>query len=173
MLTYATEAGHALIDRELYLPESWTSDPARCKAAGVPADLEFATKPQLVRRMLERVLAAEVMFGWFTADASYGRDPGLRPARQVRHSGERSLCHTTASQRLSTCAFDEVFILVLVTTQPGDVAAVLRDSRSCLSRRCPSGQRRQPMQSVSQGRIVPREPDTGWTPSLLTCKLDV
>jgi SRSO17 transposase len=78
MLTYAAETGHAFIDRELYLPESWTSDPVRCRAAGVPADREFATKPQLVRRMLARVLAANVVFGWFAADAGYGRDPGLR-----------------------------------------------------------------------------------------------
>jgi len=78
MLTYATETGHAFIDRELYLPAVWTSDPARCRAAGIPADREFATKPQLVQRMLARVLAANVVFGWFAADAGYGRDPGLR-----------------------------------------------------------------------------------------------
>ena len=78
MLTYATAAGHAFIDRELYLPESWTSDPARCRAAGIPADREFATKPQLVQRMLARALAAAVPAGWFAADSGYGRDPGLR-----------------------------------------------------------------------------------------------
>jgi SRSO17 transposase len=78
MLTYATDAGHAFIDRELYLPESWISDPARCVAAGIPAEREFATKPQLVQRMLARVLAAKVVFGWFAADSGYGRDPGLR-----------------------------------------------------------------------------------------------
>ncbi|WP_442912788.1 IS701 family transposase [Kutzneria sp. CA-103260] len=78
MLTYATEAGHAFIDRELYLPESWTAAPDRCRAAGIPAEREFATKPQLVQRMLARVLAADVVFGWFAADSGYGRDPGLR-----------------------------------------------------------------------------------------------
>jgi SRSO17 transposase len=35
-LSYAAPAGHALIDRELYLPKSWTDDPARCRAAGDP-----------------------------------------------------------------------------------------------------------------------------------------
>jgi SRSO17 transposase len=78
MLTYATEAGHAFVDRELYLPKAWTSDPARCRAAGVPADREFVTKPALVRRMLARVVAAGVPFGWFAADSGYGRDPELR-----------------------------------------------------------------------------------------------
>src|SRR5439155_17084776 len=44
-LAYAARGGHALIDRELYLPRSWTEDPARCAAAGVPAGVSFATKP--------------------------------------------------------------------------------------------------------------------------------
>ena len=37
-LSYASPAGHALIDRELYLPRSWIADPARCAAAGIPDD---------------------------------------------------------------------------------------------------------------------------------------
>ena len=49
-LTYAARAGHALIDRELYLPRSWTSDRARCRAAGIPEEVTFATKPKLARR---------------------------------------------------------------------------------------------------------------------------
>ena len=44
-LTCAGAAGHAMIDRELYLPQSWTSDPDRCAAAGVPDDIDFLTKP--------------------------------------------------------------------------------------------------------------------------------
>ncbi|MPY86282.1 MAG: IS701 family transposase, partial [Actinophytocola sp.] len=42
-LAYASQAGHALIDRELYVPESWTSDRDRCRAAGIPDEVEFAT----------------------------------------------------------------------------------------------------------------------------------
>src|SRR5436853_5021379 len=53
-LTYSAERGHALIDRELYLPKSWTGDPVRCAAAGVPADVVFATKPALATAMLTR-----------------------------------------------------------------------------------------------------------------------
>ena len=44
-LGYASQHGHALIDRALYLPEVWANDPARRGAAGVPADTAFATKP--------------------------------------------------------------------------------------------------------------------------------
>src|SRR5207342_84934 len=42
-LAYAAPAGHALIDRELYLPRSWTSDPGRCRVAGIPEGIAFAT----------------------------------------------------------------------------------------------------------------------------------
>ena len=78
MLTYATESGHAFIDRELYLPAAWSDDPQRCRAAGVPAARSFATKLQLVTGMLEQSLAAGVPFRWFAADSGYGRDPDLR-----------------------------------------------------------------------------------------------
>jgi SRSO17 transposase len=77
-LSYAAPAGHALIDRELYLPRSWTSDPARCQAAGIPAGTGFATKPQLARRMIERAIAAGVRFGWAAADEAYGDNGPLR-----------------------------------------------------------------------------------------------
>jgi DDE superfamily endonuclease len=57
-LAYASRAGRALIDRELYLPRSWTADRGRCAAAKVPAETGFATKPQLLQAMIERVLSA-------------------------------------------------------------------------------------------------------------------
>jgi SRSO17 transposase len=57
-LLYATEAGHAIIDREPYLPRGWTSDPERMQAAGVPDQVRFATKPALATRMLTRALDA-------------------------------------------------------------------------------------------------------------------
>lgn len=78
MLTYATPAGHAFIDRVLYLPQVWTADPARRQAAGIPAEQGFATKPQLVQHMLVRAITAGVPCGWFAADSGYGRDPDLR-----------------------------------------------------------------------------------------------
>lgn len=77
-LAYASRHGHALIDRELYVPESWTDDRARCRAAGIPDEVAFATKPRQVIAMLERVLAAQVPFAWFTADEAYGQAGYLR-----------------------------------------------------------------------------------------------
>jgi SRSO17 transposase len=77
-LAYAAPAGRALIDAELYVPASWIDDRARCDAAGVPAEVGFATKPQLARVMIERVIAAGLPFGWVAADEFYGDNPGLR-----------------------------------------------------------------------------------------------
>jgi SRSO17 transposase len=77
-LAYASAKGRAFIDRELYLPKAWTEDRARCRAARVPAEVPFRTKPQLARVMLERALDAGVPASWVTADEVYGQDPALR-----------------------------------------------------------------------------------------------
>src|SRR5215467_8027256 len=57
---YVTGTGRALVDRELYLPKSWTDDRDRCRAAAVADDVQFATKPELARLMLGRALDAGV-----------------------------------------------------------------------------------------------------------------
>lgn len=77
-LAYASAAGHALIDRELYLPTSWTDDRDRCRAAGVPDEVGFATKPAQAQAMLARALEAGVPFAWVTADEAYGQAHYLR-----------------------------------------------------------------------------------------------
>jgi SRSO17 transposase len=77
-LAYAGSRGHALIDRELYLPESWTGDRDRCRAAGVPDEVEFATKPRQAMAMLARAFDAGVPFSWVTADEAYGQVKYLR-----------------------------------------------------------------------------------------------
>ena len=69
---YASRHGHAFIDRALYLPRTWTSDPARLAAAHVPEGTAFATKPGLALTMIERAMAAGVPFSWVAADTVYG-----------------------------------------------------------------------------------------------------
>jgi SRSO17 transposase len=86
-LAYAAPAGSAFIDRALYLPRSWTSDPARCRAAGVPQDTAFATKPALAREMIGRALDAGAPAAWVTADEVYGQDPRLRAGLARRGLG--------------------------------------------------------------------------------------
>src|SRR6478752_3172591 len=77
-LAYASGKGHALIDRALYLPKEWAEDPARRKAAGIPQEVAFATKPELARRMIARAIAAEVPFAWVLGDEVDGSDRRLR-----------------------------------------------------------------------------------------------
>jgi SRSO17 transposase len=84
-LAYASPKGRAMIDRELYLPESWSEDPERCKAARVPEEIGFRTKPQLAQLMLERALDAGVPASWVTADEVYGGSPALREWLEERH----------------------------------------------------------------------------------------
>ncbi len=77
-LAFAGRKGHALIDRELSLPETWISDAARRQAAHIPEEIAFATKPQLAERMLRRAWNAGVQAAWVTGDAVYGNDTHLR-----------------------------------------------------------------------------------------------
>jgi SRSO17 transposase len=86
-LVYASAAGHALIDRELYVPRGWIADPDRCRAAGIPAQVGFATKPALATKMLVRALDAGVPAAWVTGDEVYGADPTLRAELEPRGIG--------------------------------------------------------------------------------------
>ena len=53
-LASASAKGAACVDRALYLPRAWTDDPGRCRAAGIPETVRFATKLTLAQHMLER-----------------------------------------------------------------------------------------------------------------------
>jgi SRSO17 transposase len=85
-LAYAVPGGgRALIDRELYLPQSWTGDRDRCQAAGIGGDIAFQTKPELTRQMVQRVIDARTPFGWFAADEAYGQNTALRDWLEDQH----------------------------------------------------------------------------------------
>lgn len=77
-LAYASAKGHALIDRELYLPKEWAADSKRRKEARVPDETTFQTKPELARHMLENALDAGIPCEWVTGDSIYGGDRSLR-----------------------------------------------------------------------------------------------
>lgn len=86
-LGYASEKGRSILDRELYLPRSWTDDPERCRAAGVPEDVSFHTKPQLLQTMIARALSEGTPARWVAADAVYGDDPALRSWLEGKRMG--------------------------------------------------------------------------------------
>ena len=73
-LLYASPKGAAFIDRELYLPSEWTEDPVRCREAGIPGAVGFATKGALAQRMLARAFAAGMRAAWVVGDTIYGAD---------------------------------------------------------------------------------------------------
>jgi SRSO17 transposase len=75
---YVSVNGHALVDRQLYLPRSWIEDRDRCRAAGIPDEVDFATKPRMAIGMLQRLLDAGAPFRWVTADEAYGQAKYLR-----------------------------------------------------------------------------------------------
>jgi len=83
-LSYASPRGHTLLDRELYLPKSWTDDQKRCQEAHVPASVTFATKPELAARMLWRTLDAGLPVAWVTGDTVYGSAQSLRAGLEAR-----------------------------------------------------------------------------------------
>ena len=73
-LLYASCQGAGFVDRELYLPQEWTVDRVRCREAGIPDEVGFATKGELAQRMLSRAFAAEVPAKWVVGDTVYGYD---------------------------------------------------------------------------------------------------
>jgi SRSO17 transposase len=80
-LAYVSERGHALVDERLFLPEAWTDDPARCRAAGVPEGVGYQSKAALGLVMLRQARAAGHLQGdWVAGDDAYGMVPTLRDA---------------------------------------------------------------------------------------------
>jgi SRSO17 transposase len=77
-LSYVTPKGHALIDRDLYLPEDWLNDRKRCREVGIADTVQFHPKWELALHMLERAREAGLPFDWVVADAVYGRAVDLR-----------------------------------------------------------------------------------------------
>jgi SRSO17 transposase len=77
-LSYVTALGHGLIDRELYLPQEWCQDADRCRAAHIPQEVRFQTKPELALRMVQRAQQAGLPIRWVVADTVYGHSTELR-----------------------------------------------------------------------------------------------
>ena len=99
-LTYAAPGGHAFIDRSLYLPKSWCEDPDRRARAGVPHDVQFATKPQLAAAMIDRAVEAGAPAAWVAGDEVYGGDARLRA--KIRGLGLGYVMQIAATRQVTT-----------------------------------------------------------------------
>jgi SRSO17 transposase len=84
-LTIATRTEHVPVDFALYLPESWTEDPARRAEANIPKEVKFKTKPELGVEMIKRAVADGFPTGLVLADSAYGDNSEFR--RHVRCEG--------------------------------------------------------------------------------------
>lgn len=130
LLTYAGADGHAVIGHRLYLPARWTDDRDRCREAGVPDTVGFATKLDLAVDLLTDAVDAEVPFGWVAMDGGYGQYAQIRnwcAARRLPYIA--AVCSTlplgqigaSPRRRPITCAKD-----LLATLGEGDF-----ERRSC------------------------------------------
>jgi len=77
-LGYVSAQGHALLDRELYLPETWCQDKVRRAEAHIPEAITFKTKPELAQQMLKRAWDEDIPLEWIAADTVYGNSPSFR-----------------------------------------------------------------------------------------------
>ena len=93
--TYVSDKEHAFIDRRLYLPQDWTKNPARLRAAHVPDEVGFTTKPRLALDMIEGAITAGVPFTWVAADTVYGTG---EVEMALRRSGKGYVLGVSATQ---------------------------------------------------------------------------
>ena len=84
-LGYVTPTGAAFLDCQLYLPQAWCEDRARCQTAKIPDGVTFQTKPQIAQALLEQAWAEAIPLQWVVGDTLYGNSPGLRDA--IQHHG--------------------------------------------------------------------------------------
>jgi SRSO17 transposase len=144
-LAYASQQGAAFVDRALYLPRAWTADPERCREAGIPKTVRFATKLMLAQRMLARAFAACVPAGWVVADSAYGRSHAFRrwleergrayavmvpSTHAVRYEGRRQTAAKLA-ERLPEEAWKSVTIGAGTLSADQQVWACLPLSEAC------------------------------------------
>ena len=84
---YASPQGYALLDAELFIPETWFEESHKDKRdkCKFPEGLTFKTKPQLAVQMLERIEKSEALtFKYVVADSVYGVSPEFIGAIEQR-----------------------------------------------------------------------------------------
>jgi SRSO17 transposase len=92
-------AGMALLDHQLYLPESWCGDDPeardRRERARIPDPAEFRTKPQVAAALIRAVaVTGEARLDWVTGDSAYGKNGPL--LAELESQGQRYVMETTS-----------------------------------------------------------------------------
>lgn len=83
-LAYAADDFHCLLDGELFLPESWNNDRARCRAAGIPEAVVYRAKWRIALELFDRARSNGIRFAWLTFDEGYGGKPAFLQALDGR-----------------------------------------------------------------------------------------
>ncbi|MGZ3382211.1 MAG: IS701 family transposase [Isosphaeraceae bacterium] len=81
-LVGVTPGGSALLDHQLYLPESWCGDTKAGKRrrdkVHIPEAVGFQTKPQIAAGLIRQTAALGIVtLDWITADEEYGKNGGF------------------------------------------------------------------------------------------------
>jgi SRSO17 transposase len=74
-LAYAAGDFHCLLDGDLFLPEDWSDDRDRCRAAGIPDDVVYRPKWKIALELFDRARDNGATFDWLTFDEGYGGKP--------------------------------------------------------------------------------------------------
>ena len=74
-LSYEAQGFRCLLDSELFLPESWSEDRERCRAAGIPDSMVYRPKSEVALELHARAQANGIHFEWLTFDEWYGAKP--------------------------------------------------------------------------------------------------
>ena len=78
-LAFAKDDFHCLLDGELFLPESWSNDRDRCRAAAIPDEVVYRAKWEIALEQYDRARQNGIEFQWLTFDEGYGsKGPFLR-----------------------------------------------------------------------------------------------
>lgn len=83
-LAYAQDDFHCLLDGDLFLPEDWAADRERCRAAGIPDEVDYRPKWQIALDLYDRAAAGGVTFDWLACDEGYGGKPEYLRQLEVR-----------------------------------------------------------------------------------------
>jgi SRSO17 transposase len=87
-LGYVSSREHALVDFRLFLPNAWAKRKRRRAKAGVPKDIRFQTRHELMLEMLDEH-GAVLPHAWIAGDDELGRSSWFR--EQLRQRNERYL----------------------------------------------------------------------------------
>lgn len=85
-LGYAQGDFHCLLDGDLFLPEDWAADRARCREAGIPDEVGYRPKWRIALDLYDRACANGLAFDWLVCDEGYGGKPEF--LRQLHARGQ-------------------------------------------------------------------------------------